>query len=95
MSLRLRLAQERRERLLDGMDRGERLRQLVAARDGRYRQERSSRYAIEGEKRPDRRVREALINAAFITWPQHYATGLVAITPEGEAHLDLIEGQQP
>lgn len=49
----------------------ERLRILRAARDGRMKVNQAGRYVIDYEQRPDRKVREALMQQGFITWPSY------------------------
>lgn len=66
----------------------EELRILRAARAGRLGTNVHGRYEIDGEGRPERRVREVLMRKDFLTSP-HWRTGRVSITSEGEAALRL------
>lgn len=74
------------------MDHDEILRQLRAARDGRYRQNEKGRYVIDGEARPVRRVREKLLREQWVTWlfSRRSTVGL-KLTTEGTEALKLME----
>lgn len=70
-------------------EQAELVRQLRAAREGRYRQNKAGRYVIDGEARPDRRARERLIyTSRFLIW-SHGRDGTVSLklTSEGESGL--------
>lgn len=61
------------------------LRQLRAARDKRYWQNSKGRYVIDGEARPNRKVREKLIyRSRLLTWS---SLGL-KLTDEGRRQLE-------
>ncbi len=69
-------------------DGGEIYRQLVAAKEGRYRKLPSGRFAIDGEKAPEWRIRQRLQSHLWISVPQF--EGPVTITSEGEVALPLV-----
>lgn len=67
----------------------EQVRILSAAKAGRFGVNEHGRYVIDGESRPNRRVREKLMNDTWITWPGCFSHR-VSITAEGEAALSLL-----
>lgn len=75
----------------------EEIRQLSAAAEGRFRQSDTGRYVIDGEARPERKVRESLIRRGFLTWlfsQRGYSTVGLKITPEGEAALRVLRATE-
>lgn len=59
---------------------------IVAIQDGRFGTNKSGRYVIRGEERPDRRTRELLAKRGLIDWT--YTDGFRwFVTPEGEEAL--------
>jgi hypothetical protein len=75
------------------VDTAEQARILRAAQDGRLRVNEHGRYVIDGEPRPDRRVREQLLQDACLKWPRPGGRRMV-ITAEGEAALRLLDAPQ-
>lgn len=72
------------------LDQTEVLRQLRAARDGRFRENESGRYVIEGEARPAPNVRKALLyRRRWIIWT--FSPKGMKLTGEGEAALKVME----
>ncbi len=70
----------------------EMLRQLRAARDGRFLENAAGRYVIEGEARPNRKVREKLIYThRWMLW--QFSPKGMRLTSEGEAALRLMEAE--
>lgn len=66
------------------------LRQLRAARDGRFLCNEHGRYLIEGESRPDRKTREKLIGNGQITWRFRPTRGM-ELTEKGRRELEAWE----
>lgn len=65
------------------------LRQLCAARDGRFLCNEHGRYVIPGEARPDRKVREKLLYSGRITWT--FKPRGMALTDKGRRELEHFE----
>lgn len=69
------------------------LRQLRAARDGRFTQNGAGRYVIDGEPRPDRKTREKLIySSKMLMWSfsRGGVTG-IELTEKGRRELEAWE----
>ena len=75
----------------DGSDIGvERLRILRAARDGRLKVNEYGRYVIDGERRPDRRIREQLQQQEEISFPYRRDDRRVRLLPDGRSDLEQL-----
>lgn len=74
----------------------EEFRILKAANDGRLCVNEHGRYVIDGEKRPDRRVRQRLIQRLWVSWP-HYKTRRCDLTEKGRAglHAEALDREAP